>query len=188
MIDIRPLTPDQADDWLDFFDRRAFADNPAWGGCYCRIYLLGPGDDDAWDAACASGENRDVMAAAIRAGEVDGLLAREDGEIVGWTHFGPTSRFHPPGGPLAPADAGVASIVCFVVAHTHRRRGVARAMLDRALDELADRGFTAVDARPLASDEHEAMELFTGPRGLYEAAGFEVVEQGERRLRMRRTL
>ncbi|MBL7137832.1 MAG: hypothetical protein ISS17_03550 [Bacteroidales bacterium] len=32
---IRPLNPDLIFDWLDFFDNRAFTDNPFWKSCYC---------------------------------------------------------------------------------------------------------------------------------------------------------
>ncbi len=189
MLDIRPLTPDHADDWLAFFDELAFADNPEWSGCYCRVSLFGEGSYEDWGAACDANANRGPMVDAIRRGTIDGLLAREDGRVVAWTHFGPTARFHPPGGngPLQPADEGIASIVCFVVAHTHRRRGIATKLLNAALEELARRGFTAVDARPRPDDNHEPMELFKGPRVMYEAAGFEQVEDGPR-VRLRRQL
>lgn len=191
MIQIRTLTPDQVDDWLDFFDHRAFTDNPDWGGCYCRCFLFGPadGDDpDPWGTACDAGLNRRPMAEAIRAGEVDGLLARDGDTVVGWVHFGPTARFRSVRGALEPVGDGIASIVCFVVAASHRRQGVARALLREALEELRRRGFEQVDVRPRREDGVEAMDLFRGPRALYESEGFVLAGEDGSRVRLRRAL
>lgn len=35
LCDIRELSPDLLEDYLDFFDHAAFADNPEWAACYC---------------------------------------------------------------------------------------------------------------------------------------------------------
>jgi adenylate kinase family enzyme len=37
-ITIKPLTPDLADDYFDFFDNRAFTDNSPDGPCYCTRF------------------------------------------------------------------------------------------------------------------------------------------------------
>ena len=37
-IIIKPFSPDLSDDYLNFFDNDAFADNPDWAGCYCNYY------------------------------------------------------------------------------------------------------------------------------------------------------
>lgn len=34
-LEIRPLGPERLDDFLRFFDRDAFMDNPFWANCYC---------------------------------------------------------------------------------------------------------------------------------------------------------
>lgn len=38
-LDIRPLTPDQHDAVLRYFDLVAYADHPAWSNCYCMERL-----------------------------------------------------------------------------------------------------------------------------------------------------
>jgi ribosomal protein S18 acetylase RimI-like enzyme len=188
-VQIVPLTPDRLDDWLAFFDGPAFSDHPEWATCYCRIHHLDGGGDAAWEAACANpGENRTAMIGRIRAGQIDGLLAFRDGRPIGWVQFGPTARFRMPHGRLEPAEDGVASIVCFVVAPGHRRTGVARALLRGAVEELARRGFRAVDARPRSEQQESAAEEFMGPLPLFLAEGFEVAEPGPRRTRVRRAL
>jgi GNAT superfamily N-acetyltransferase len=187
-LHIAPLTPARLPDWLAFFDHTAFADNPEWGTCYCRVFHIGGGGHEAWDRACsAPGENRAAMSAKILAGEVDGLLAYRDGAVAGWTQFGPTSRFHPPLGPLGPAEDGVASIVCFLVAPAHRRTGVSRALLRAAIERLTKLGFWAVDARPAVEPDGVA-DMFTGPLGLYASEGFAPHETVRGRVRMRRVL
>lgn len=181
-LTVAPLTPADRDAWLAFFDGPAFADNAEWGTCYCRCMVFGAQGGDAWDQACArKGENRAAMVDAIGKGDIDGLLARRDGEVVGWLHFGPASRFVSPMGPLHPGSAAdEAAIVCFVVAAPHRRTGVARALLSGAVDALRARGFRAVHARAAAHADEPAMEQFTGPLALFEAAGFTVAAHDPR--------
>ena len=36
------LTADREQDYLQFFDSRAFTDNPKWAGCYCYFPLHDP--------------------------------------------------------------------------------------------------------------------------------------------------
>lgn len=189
--ELRRLEPSLLADWLAFFDGDAFSDNKDWGTCYCRCFVFGGGGFEAWDAACAApGVNREAMIAKIGAGEIDGLLAYRGGKVVGWTQYGPTSRFHTPRGTLEPAEDGVASIVCFVVSPSHRRSGVARALLRGTCDDLARRGFRAVDARAATQPEPGDMHLFTGPMALYIAEGFVPQEGGApaQRVRLRRLL
>jgi GNAT superfamily N-acetyltransferase len=194
------LRPELLDDWLAFFDGPAFADHPEWRGCYCRCFLFGAAPDPvaAWERACASGENRSVMAERITAGQVDGLLARRDGEVLGWLHFGPVARFCSMMGTTfksTPAEDGgrvgrpdQAAIACFLVAAPARRSGVARAMLREALDELRRRGFRSVVAWGATQDEESAGELFTGPIALYLSEGFEIVQGGRKRPTVLRAL
>jgi ribosomal protein S18 acetylase RimI-like enzyme len=183
-----PLEPSRLDDWLAFFDGPAFADNRDWATCYCRCYVMGGCSDEEWERACATpGENREAMAERIRGGTVDGLLAYREGVVVGWVHFGPTSRFHSLLRAFEPVEPGVASIVCFVIAPEARRSGIARGLLRESCAELARRGFVAVDARPPVAPPDTA-HLFPGPAALYLSEGFEVVESSAERQRVRRVL
>ena len=85
-------------------------------------------------------------------------------ETVGWLHAAPRHKLPhafermsvaPPAIDVPPHDAAV--IVCFVVAPAWRRRGVASALLDAALADLAARGVALVDAFPFkAGDSTDA--------------------------------
>ena len=52
-LELLPLRPEHADDYLGFFDR-AFADNPAWSGCYCAFYE-DPCSDAEWNPGASAG-------------------------------------------------------------------------------------------------------------------------------------
>ena len=85
--EIRPLTPERRDDWLRFFDRDAFMDNPMWADCYCMFYRFS-GTNEEWEHRTAK-ENREDQSQAIRGGEVSGLLAYVDDKPVAWCHAAP---------------------------------------------------------------------------------------------------
>jgi GNAT superfamily N-acetyltransferase len=181
------LTPSLAADWLAFFDGPAFADNPDWGTCWCHAPCFEHGMKD-WDAACASGENRGVMSAKLAAGALTGVLAYDDGKPVGWCRFMPRTDVRFEVVRKNPVDdaASVGSIVCFVVAATHRKKGVATALLRAACDALARRGMTVAEGYPM-KDEEES-HGFTGPRAMYDAEGFSVFKETERGAIVRRKL
>jgi ribosomal protein S18 acetylase RimI-like enzyme len=83
-----------------------------------------------------------------------------------------------------------AAIVCFVVAPAERRRGVARALLAAALDDLARRGIRTVDAYPRRHDAPGAADSdhYRGPLPMFVAAGFEEIAARDQVLVMRKSL
>jgi GNAT superfamily N-acetyltransferase len=183
MLVVSPLTPDRLPDWLAFFDRDAFADNPEWAGCYCRCYAAPDGFDDTKAA-----ENRAGTCAAIQTGRFHGYLAQDGEKVVGWCQAGPTAEVPRITAMVGrPPDPASAAITCFVVAAPWRGRGIARALLDGAVAELGARGFTAVDAFPPKAPINAA-SLYPGPRKLYEDAGFVQVGELDKRWIMRRAL
>ena len=42
---MKRLSAQTLEDFLDYFDHRAFLDNSQWSGCYCQFYL-GTADED----------------------------------------------------------------------------------------------------------------------------------------------
>ena len=74
---IRELTPELKADWLRFFDGVAFADNPAWGICYCSVFHR------AADESGSAKENRAFASDNIECGRLQGFLAYVDGKPAG---------------------------------------------------------------------------------------------------------
>ena len=187
-VDIRALKPDLAEDFLRFFDRDAFQDNPDWSGCYCLFYQY-TGDD--WNTTDAAAANRAEKEALIVAGEAHGYLAYVDGTPVGWCHAAPRGTL--PGLDSVPEffcdgdPEEIGAIVCFNIAAPYRGQGLASRLLDAACAGLREQGFAMAEAYPAlrahsdARDYHGRLEMFL-------RAGFAVHRGGERFAVVRKTL
>ena len=168
-ITVHRIEPGRRADILEFFDRRAFAGNPAWAMCYCMFHHIGGRNAPEWPQRTWE-DNRTDLALRVDAGTTTGVVAYVDGELAGWCNASSRSAFPS----LADGDDDdVGSIVCFVVAPPYRGHGVARSLLDGALDLLADQGRTVAEAYPVAEPRSSA-SAYVGILELYEAAGFAV--------------
>lgn len=169
-----PLTPERLTDYLEFFDHRAFSDNPKWAGCYCYFPLHDP-DKTHWHARTGQ-ENRAAVSACAQAGTARGILAYRDGKVVGWCNAGPWSQFPMLREFPQPHREAVGVIYCFVVEPAFRGQGVARSLLDAACEAFKAAGLSAVQAKPAKHAEGAAANHL-GPLSMYLAAGFTVVAE-----------
>lgn len=185
-IDIRPLGPQRLADFLDFFEQRAFADNPKWLWCYCHF----PHADHAtvvWKDRSAA-QNRAATCERIEAQTMQGWLAYADGQAVGWCNAGPRRLVEGLFDEPEPLAERIGAIACFVVAPAFRGQGLARALLTTACEGLRESGFDWAEAYP-RSDAANAAQHHHGPLAMYTAAGFEVVkDDGEGGLTVRKPL
>jgi GNAT superfamily N-acetyltransferase len=143
----------------------------ARGACWCMSYREGTLDTPAREAG---------MRRLCAEPPGPGVLAYLDGEIAGWCSVAPrashrrlmNSRTIP-----HVDDRPVWSIVCFVVRTGFRRRGVARALLDGALDFARDNGGEVIEGYPVdtGGDRIGTGAAYTGTTDLFEAAGFDRV-------------
>jgi GNAT superfamily N-acetyltransferase len=169
-----PLTADRLEDYLRFFETRAFVDNPRWAGCYCYFPLHDPARTE-WNLRTAP-ENRAAVTDCIQAGSARGVLAYEDGEVVGWCNAGPWSQFPMLQETPEPDADRLGVIFCFVVAPELRGRGMASGLLAAACDMLRAQGLQVARAKPLKSAAGAAANHL-GPLALYLKAGFRVVRE-----------
>jgi GNAT superfamily N-acetyltransferase len=172
-LDIRPLTPDRLDDLAGLFCQGG---DPRW--CWCAWYRVR--SVNFRDASPAA--NRAVLEQATRDPDAHapGLLAYDQGEVVGWVSVGPRSDFERlrHSRVLAPVDdTPVWSIVCFVVGRRSRRQGVAGRLLEAAVDYARREGATVVEAYPVetSGSRTTSASLYRGTLSMFERAGFEVV-------------
>ncbi len=185
-IEIRPLSPDLADEYLAFFDNDAFSDNPAWASCYCLGYEMNLRPRE-WEDRTAA-ENRAEKERRIKAAESTGVLAFDGARVVGWCHAAPRASL-----PLLDRTPGFESddrtgaIVCFVVPPQYRGQGLSRRLLDGACDLLRAKGFVWLDVYP-PQQASTAAGSYHGSRKMYEAAGFEHVRDAGRYAVMRKAL
>lgn len=165
------VTPER---WGDL--ERLFGEQGACGGCWCMYWRLAPKD---WTAG-KEGGNREALRALVASGTPPGVLAYDGETPVGWCAVGPRSAFPrlARSKNLAPVDdLPVWSVVCFFVARSYRRQGVAEQLL-RAAVELARRhGAPAVEAYPVVPQEDEMPDAFawTGIVSTFQKLGFREV-------------
>ena len=156
---------------MSFFDGDAFTDNPKWSSCYCQCFY----EDHSklrWSDRTST-QNRDCALWRIAKDEMRGLLAYEDGKVVGWCNAAPRSLLHAlDNEPVRDSDQ-TGTILCFLVAPGARGRGVATALLHEACEALRAQGLTHIEANPRPSVTGSAENHF-GPLNMYLAAGFTI--------------
>lgn len=161
-------------------------------GCWCQWFKQSRTDWDNTDRE----HKADLLHAQTDAGS-PGVLAWLGDEPVGWAAVEPFSAY--PGlarSPITrrqdgdPADPW--AVTCFVVRLEHRRKGVARALLQGALQHAAERGATVIEGYPVDSEARpklSAAERYHGTVSLFRTGGFEVVRRpSASRAIMRRSL
>jgi GNAT superfamily N-acetyltransferase len=185
-ISIRALTPKAIPDYLDYFDHRAFADNPGWASCYCH-FLYADRNEKPWREYKAE-ENRDAVVQLIGEGKLQGYLAYLDGKAVGWCNAAPKVLI-PELRDLWPEDADqVGSIGCFVIAKPFRGQGIGSQLLAAACDGFHSLGLNFAEGYPLPRSKKESSNHF-GPLAMFTSAGFEIYKRkAGRRLVVRKQL
>lgn len=150
------------------FDRVHSTANGA-GWCRCVAWWV-----PTWEGW---GERSAVENAALRAelcerGEYDGLLAYDGAEPVGWCQLGPRDRLEKLVRQLGvDASPETWAVTCFLVAPGARGNGVARALLEEAIETSRTDGGARLEGYPRFSVDGPD-DLWTGPEALYRGAGF----------------
>ena len=174
---IHPLTPDRLADLAGLFGQGG---DPKW--CWCAFFRVRGMN---WSNATPE-ENRSVFESAVRTdareGRAPGLVAYAGGEAVGWVGLSPREEYARLEHSTVLAridDRPVWSIVCFVVGRRARGQGVARALLDAAIDYARDRGATMLEAYPVDTKGGRvpSANVYHGTLSMFERAGFRVVER-----------
>ncbi|CAM5317959.1 N-acetyltransferase family protein [Leifsonia shinshuensis] len=160
--------------------------------CWCQWFKLSRSD---WDAATRE-DTKALLHEQVEQGS-PGVIARIDGEPVGWAAVEPFSAYPALGrSPITRRREGdpedVWAVTCFVVRIEYRKRGVARALLAGALEHARERGATIVEGYPVdpeARPSLTAAERYHGTVSLFRDGGFEEVRRpSATRAIMRRTL
>jgi GNAT superfamily N-acetyltransferase len=145
------------------------ANNGVFGGCWC----MGFHADDSRNSA---GLNRDRKLARVRAGTTHAALVFDGDDCVGWCQFGSPSEL-PRIKSLKAYEKGLVDlpdwrIACNFVGKGHRRKGVATAGLEGALDLIAGLGGGVVEGYPEGAGDVPAGFLYNGALSTYEKLGF----------------
>jgi GNAT superfamily N-acetyltransferase len=193
-ITIKPLTPELAADYFDFFENRAFTDNSPYR-CYCQMYQMtkeqAKAELDNAEEADFGRVSRKVAERQINSGLLRGYLAFADGVSIGWCNANDKANY-----PVesctgerfnAPAEKREKAVVCFEIAPEFRGKGVATALLQRAVDDAKAESCIAVEGFPVVRSERYEWDC-TGPVRLYERVGFIRAAEQDGRVVMRKEL
>ena len=165
MVEVRRLSPAELDNFLAFMEGPAFQTNPQWAGCYCQFYLNTTTENEV-----SREDNRQRACERIASGKMQGYLAFEGDETIAWVAANKANNFVQL--PTTAEDA--ARIICFIVAPEHQGKGVATALLNFAIEDLAKQGFKSIEAAPLASDTFESW-AYRGKLSTFLKAGFQEI-------------
>jgi len=167
-VEIAPASPDL---WPLIAELFAAGGDPKW--CWCQFWRK-PGA--SWSNADVE-TNRTALEELVAQDPAPGLVALVDGAAVGWVGLGPRGDFPRLARsrtlPTLPGD-GVWSVNCFVVVRGHRRQGIARRLLEAAVEYAADHGARIVEGFPVETggSRMPSAGAYTGTRSMFEAAGF----------------
>lgn len=177
-LTVRALT---RDDWPVI--ERLFGPKGACGGCWCMLWRA-PYGGQRFEAD--KGEpNKRAFQKMVTTGQVYGCVAFAGGEPVGWCSIGPREDF--PG--LARSRVlrtewteTTWSVTCFFIPARWRGKGVARALLERAVDVARSHGASELEGYPVRPQDADrkipAAFAWTGVPSIFEQVGFEL-ERGE---------
>jgi ribosomal protein S18 acetylase RimI-like enzyme len=164
--------------------------------CWCQWFLLKRSEFDAATRAQRRERLRQEVKTVVPA---PGLVAQVDGAAAGWVRVGPrpgqarlgATRVVRSGSPEPVDDPDVWAITCLVVRREHRRRGLAKALVEAAVRHAAGNGARLIEAYPFDTDQRKTTsnELFVGSVRMFAEQQFvETARPTGARVVMTRTL
>lgn len=170
---VKPVTPAR---WNDL--EKLFGPNGAYSGCWCMFFR----QTSAEYSARAGSANREAMRSLIERRKVPGLIGYVEGQPAGWVSVAPREQFgRVERSPLFKRDrveAKVWSIVCLFVHRSHRRQGIASALVRAAVDHAIAQGASSVEGYPFDPAHKKrwnSAEAYIGTVEMFTECGFEEV-------------
>ena len=192
-IIIKKLSAELKDDYLDFFDNRAFSDGNPNGPCYCTS----PNQDEETIKQMVSEFQENGVKKTVRKYAVDmldrgiikGYLAFDNDLSIGWCNAADIDSYEGfvPDFARENKCGKTIAIVCFEIAPGYRGKGIASAFIEQVCIDAKANGYVAVEGYAQISETRNEFD-FTGPVHLYEKAGFSQVMEQNGQVIMRKVL
>ncbi|MFX0140045.1 MAG: GNAT family N-acetyltransferase [Candidatus Hodarchaeota archaeon] len=173
-IIIKPLSPDLIDDFLYYFDNIAFSDNPDWATCYCHFYHFAGTNEQFFKRTAA--ENRNNSKELILTGKMNGFIAYLDEKPIGWCNINSKENFAKMPYEEESNDK-IASLICFIIAPSYRKQGIARQLLRYACSSSKDKGYDLIEVYPRTGENLSDAHSYRGPVSLYKSEGFTIYKE-----------
>lgn len=169
--DIRPLTPALAETFSNYLTNLDFSNTPHWASCFCRYYQTTCSFEE-WRARSLE-TNRSEALQEIANGNMRGYLAFDGETCVGWCNANDVKnypRIYPDVESFCRGKQ-TGCTICFVIHPLHRGKGLARAMLARAISDYRAAGFNSMLALPIEAPGAE-QRRYRGTLHMYLEAGY----------------
>lgn len=177
MSEIR-ITPASADRFADV--EHALTGGGDGGSCWCQWWMLRGTDFERATAA----QRRDMLRDDLEAATPSALVAYVDGAAAGWVkvsarpdqpRLARTRAFQQSPEPFT--DPSVWAITCFVVRREFRGAGVAKRLLEAAVDHARAHGARVIEGYPVDTSvkKTSSNDLFHGALSSFLDAGFSEV-------------
>lgn len=188
-ITIKPLTPNLAADFFDFFDNRAFTDRSG-AFCYCTWFHCDCSIDEHYKPGKEA--MRDCAINYINSRLLNGYLAYDGNIAVGWCNTDRKENYlRLMKDPFLCANTNniekTKAVVCFEIAPEYRGKGIATTLLNRVCNDAETEGYSFIEGYPLLHENDNPFD-YSGPVRLYEKAGFSKVIEKDGRMVMRKEL
>lgn len=166
-VNVRPATGDRFEDLATVLRPK----REGAAACWCMAYRLP-------DRATKSGPQREAyMRGLCESGQPPGVIAYVDQAPAGWCSVSPRAGLsrlvHSRTIPMVD-EQPVWSVICLVVRAGFRHRGVAKAMLEGAVDYARSQNVGIVEGYPLDTQGAKISTslAYVGTVAMFEAAGF----------------
>lgn len=193
MDDVRIVPANEAS-WEDL--QAVFSANADAKGCGCQWFKVGRAEWKSMPPEANMASLREQTGCGHdNAEETSGLIAFVRGEPAGWvaveprTHYQRLLRMRTPwlGREEDKTDDGVWVVSCFVIRPQFRGMRLTYALAAATVSHARAAGARAIEAYPMVTEPGKEIiwdELYVGPLGAFEAAGFAVVSTPSTRRRV----
>ncbi|HWO72723.1 MAG TPA: GNAT family N-acetyltransferase [Dehalococcoidia bacterium] len=161
-VRVLPVTPERWEDMAALFGARG---SP--GYCWCMAYRRESSADMSNTA------KREAMRCLVATGTPVGVLAYDGDEPIGWCSVAPRESY----ARLARSRTmprvtmeNTWTVLCFFVRRSHRKRGVARALLEGAVEYAHESGSRYIEGYPF--DTAGISSTHRGHSSMFQALGF----------------
>jgi GNAT superfamily N-acetyltransferase len=170
-FEVRPATLARFDDVATMLGPK----NPTSSVCWCLSHRI----DTKTNKELVGPERGEYVRRLTRRKVAPGVLAYDGDDVVGWAAVAPRSQLPFERSTKIPHvdDLPVWSVWCIRVRPGHRGRGIARPLLEGAVEYAREKGAPAVEGYPVDNRgaKVDLTMAYVGTRSLFERAGFRKV-------------
>ncbi len=173
---VKSLIPELTDTFTGYLSNLDFNHAPHWATCFCRFYHTDCSSEQ-WQSRTGE-QNRAEAIEQINAGNMKGYLAFDGKKCIGWCNANDIRQFKRFGNDFEHIieNQKIGCVICFVIHPEYRKQGVARLLLNQAVEDFRAQGFDAVLAIPV-ENKAEPDKLYRGTMNMYKELGFQIIEQ-----------